>query len=77
MNNGYDCVDECHADGLATCMKEDACKTLVNLKCAKIERPNADNKLSFEEYKNILKKAKKCQFSADKLIKENIKSQGR
>jgi len=76
-NQDYDCIGECQSESLIGCMKEKNCKTLANLKCANVDKPNIENGLSYEEYYEILKKAKKCQAPADRLIKQTIKSQGR
>ena len=76
-NQGYDCIGECQSEKRIDCLKDKNCKILANRKCANVDVPNADNGLSYEEYYNILKKAKKCQAPADKLIKQVIKSQGR
>lgn len=77
-NQDYDCIGECQqGQKLIDCIKDKNCQTLANRKCANVDVPTADNGLSYEEYYNILKKAKKCQAPADKLIKQVIKSQGR
>ena len=74
----YDCIGECQqGHKLIDCIKDKNCQTLANRKCANVDVPTADNGLSYEEYYEILKKAKKCQAPADKLIKQTIKSQGR
>ena len=75
--HGFDCIKATHANSIESAMKEPGCKTLANLDCAKVDKPNADNGLSYEEYYRILQQAKKCQAPASQLIKQLIKPNGR
>ena len=76
-NKGYDCAEECQSDNLTECMKDKACKTLVDLKCSEVDKLVIAKRLPIEDYYRVLQNAKKCQASANKLIKQNIKTLNR